>query len=237
MGYSYLENSCLIQLYRFLEEEQNGTADGGLFNSYTVLIPNSRASMPVFGTVDGRTFYSNIDSQYSKTYSANDLSDKKNLQAFVTGGVGVLLSLIEPTKIITAISIGVSVFSVIAGITPKYEVHDNAFIKSYFILDYTNRGIYTQNSNGKYGSDKTKLVEVLSDQSAKITPYAVFHTNDSSLADPAPTKTFNSSSTATTYYNDKNTTLGLASNRYHDTNKSPWAFTINISKVTAEWKK
>lgn len=155
------------------------------------------------------------------------------MRNFVAGLIGIGLTL---GNVSTPITITFTAFATAMGSSGSdYVVHDGAFTKNYFTLTATCRGIYTKNSSGKYGSNKDEFIMVLADEYGTAFPYSVLHHN---VPNMLPTTVAGQSQrVATKYFDDKNTTLYRASNRFLDpTDRTAVTYTLKNESPKAVWK-
>ena len=236
-GYEYIEKACIEHLDSFL-----GYGDG-MLKSYTVKVPrtidgngtnNITDSMDYFGTYASQDFYSQDYSTYILEFQKQKLAGEENMQNFVDGLISIGMTFVEVSN---KVNIAISLFQTAMGIQPGYTVKANSYTENYFILDATCRGIYTHNSNLKYGSDRNKIVMVYSDEYGTALPYSIFHSLDSSLEMPTCPKNGEKISVETDHFNDKTTTLSYAWNRYMDKNNSSvWVDSLKYTSPKIVWE-
>ena len=176
-GYYYIEDSCLKQLEQMQE-------DGVFLTSYSVLVPNSTTGvLNYYGTYNGRTYYSQYYSSYSKEISLTSDTKEEIGEPWVSwmeNGAEMLLSIGLSAGGEVTLPVAYDLFSAITGIDSPYEVHDEAYFEGVTTLEGSCRGIYTYDDKMRFGTDKDKLILMMSDETGNVRCYLEFHPVDTS---------------------------------------------------------
>lgn len=218
-GHSELENICLNELQRYLDDDF--LPSESLLTSYTVLVPRISPGLTYYGTAN----YAGVDRDFYYKYSSRAAFDikktnfpYKNLTNWVNTGLNLLM--IWATK---EVAIPFTLFMSLAGIDRGFEMHPADRAEAYFRVKLTNRGIYTENSTGSWGTDKSEYVMVYQDDKGTATPYIIYFKD---VKDPPFTEEadFSPINIEATNYSNKSTVLFQANNRYHDKSNRgfPW---------------
>lgn len=175
-GFEEIQDACLSRLETLGEELD---AKNASLQTYSVLVPKSN-SYTFYGSYEGKSFYSSFYDEYTYEIERNMNYDVEMLQAWANGTVNAVMLAPIAGAGWKAVTISWTAFSSALGIPQLYEIHNKAYLEHFAIIDVQSRGIFW-----KDGSSTYKLV--YSDEKAKVSPYIIFHTIDSSLHDSAPT--------------------------------------------------
>lgn len=232
-NYYYIEESCLQQLDQMIE-------DGVLLTSYSVLVPKSTTdALEFYGSYNGREYYSQIYSEYTKTVSVT--SDKKEdclamWDAWAEGNVELAITYALNYADDVVVPILFDAFAAVMDIDSPFEVHDEAYFKGSVTAELKTRGIYTYDTNRRFGNDEGKLVMMMSDESGTARNYVTFHPND--VSSSTENRQISSSSPQEYFTYQYNNTQGnmSACNIYYNRGEGPIRYSLLPIMCTIAWE-